>query len=204
MERSDIRVTTSGDMPVMVWKDKLYVHMLTHFHNPPAEGNFILMTAKLPEATLYRITITTWVVLIEVTDWITAASCHMWKWTKNCHFINLTTLNSHTLFQSHGSKLSIQTTIWHFEEYGRACWPPTTPLKTVSRPALVTRIGHLEVTSHQHWLPTTERKLGCAMCHAPIKRTYGVLKKKCEKHCTEHISMLRGKSHKDIALGCKG
>jgi len=40
MEKSDIRVT-SGDM---VWKDKLDVHMLTHFHNPPAEGNFMLMT----------------------------------------------------------------------------------------------------------------------------------------------------------------
>jgi hypothetical protein len=46
MERSDIRVTTSGDMPVMVSKDKLDVHMLIHFHNPPAEGNFMLMTAK--------------------------------------------------------------------------------------------------------------------------------------------------------------
>jgi hypothetical protein len=44
MERSDIRVMTSGDMPVIVWKDKLDVHMLTHFHNPPAEGNFMLMT----------------------------------------------------------------------------------------------------------------------------------------------------------------
>lgn len=45
MERSDIRVTTTGNMPVMVWKDKLDVHMLTHFHNLPEEGNFTLMTA---------------------------------------------------------------------------------------------------------------------------------------------------------------
>lgn len=45
MERSDIRVTTSGDMPVMVWKDKPDVHMLTHCHNQPAEGNFMLITA---------------------------------------------------------------------------------------------------------------------------------------------------------------
>jgi hypothetical protein len=90
MERSDIRVTTSGDMPVMVWKDKLHVHMLTHFHNPPAEGNFILMTAKLPEASHC---IGLHMVLIKVTDWITAASCHMWKWTKKL-----------SLHQPHNSK----------------------------------------------------------------------------------------------------
>lgn len=45
MERSDIRIITSGDMPVIVRKDKLDVHMLTHFYNPPAEGNFMLMRA---------------------------------------------------------------------------------------------------------------------------------------------------------------
>jgi hypothetical protein len=55
------------------------------------------------------------------------------------------------------------------EEYGTACWPAAMPLKPVSRPALVTRTGHLEATSHQHWLTTTERKFDCAMCHAQKK-----------------------------------
>jgi len=43
MEKSNIRVMTSGDTPVMVWKDKLDVNMLTHCHNQPAEGNFMLI-----------------------------------------------------------------------------------------------------------------------------------------------------------------
>ena len=48
IERSDVRFKTSCDIPVMLWKDKLDVHMLTLFHNPSAESIFILMTAYTP------------------------------------------------------------------------------------------------------------------------------------------------------------
>ena len=39
-KQGDIRVRTSGDMTVVVQKDKRDMHMLTNTHIPPAEGNF--------------------------------------------------------------------------------------------------------------------------------------------------------------------
>jgi hypothetical protein len=110
---SDIRVTISGDMRVMVWKDKLDVHMLTHIHYPLAEGNFFddsINALKPAVVQDYR----HYMGDIDRSDRMAnsySISCHMWKWTKKLflHLLNLTILISHILLKYYGSKLSVET-----------------------------------------------------------------------------------------------
>jgi len=60
--------------------------------------------------------------------------------------------------------------------------PQPSPLQTVGIPsALMTRLGCLEESSHQHWPTTTETRMDCVVCHGHTKK---MLNSKCQNHST--------------------
>jgi hypothetical protein len=85
------------------------------------------------------------------------------------YFLNLTILNSHILLQSHGSKISYRdfrlTFLRNMVELGG---PQTSPLQPISRQSTwVTRIGHLQESSCQHWSTKTGKRTDCVVTPKP-------------------------------------
>jgi hypothetical protein len=40
MKKGDIQLRVRSDMAILVWKDKLHIHMLINMHTSPEESNF--------------------------------------------------------------------------------------------------------------------------------------------------------------------
>lgn len=105
-----------------------------------------------------------------------------WKWKKKTVLSSPQSLNSHMLLNSCGSEVSHRdfklTLVRNMVELdGQQPRPQT----TMGRPsALVTRIGHLEDSSHQHW-PSTTEGIECAV-HQACTKKWRQIQTNCEKH----------------------
>jgi len=103
-----------------------------------------------------------------------------WKWMKKLffHLLCLKIRNNQILLKSYSSKLSLSN-FRLVRNIVELAGPQPCPLQTVGRPsALVTRVGCLGKSSHQHWPTTTETRMDCVACYSGTKE---MPNSKCQK-----------------------